>query len=169
MDKPEILNDDKNDNSRNLWKQDEIFDTIWNNKIDKFFENYKKFDELWLLVCKNDKVLIYSDHVLLDSEVSWRLHSDFYETFLRSIESLVWEDMFKRMWIFFDEKNYLLSTDMKRHDGDPFLDDNFKTVTLWDKTVAQFIERRNTFNNVEFHYIVYPERIFKFVNELLNR
>ena len=77
--------------------------------------------------------------------------------------------MFKRMWVFFDEKNYLLSTDIKRHDGDPFLDDNFKTVTLWDRTVAQFIERRNTFNNVEFHYIVYPERIFKFVEDLLNR
>ena len=28
MNKSEMLNDNKNDNSRNLWKQDEIFDTI---------------------------------------------------------------------------------------------------------------------------------------------
>lgn len=45
------------------WKQDEIFETIWNNKIDKFFENYKPFDEF--LLSKSDKVLEFSGRLFL--------------------------------------------------------------------------------------------------------
>ena len=166
MDKLEILNDNKNNNSHNLWKQDEIFDVISNDKIDKFFDNYRKFDELGLCVTREKSSLIYSGHVLLDWEVSWKLYSDFYDTFLDSIKSIVGEDLFIRMWTFFEEKDYLLSNEHKKSDSDPYLDDKFQVIILWDDTVAQFIERRNTFNNVEFHYIVYPNRIFKFIDEL---
>jgi hypothetical protein len=58
------------------------------------------------------------------------------------------------------------------------LDDKFQTIVLWNNTVAQFfenkiiaqlVERRNNFNNVEFHYIIYPNRIFKFINNLCNK
>ena len=73
------------------------------------------------------------------------------------------------MKIFFENKDYLLSTDMKRYDGDPFLDDKFQTIVLWKNTVAQFIERRNESNDIEFHYTVYPEHIFKFIEKLLKR
>lgn len=166
MNKAEILNDDKNNNSRNLWKQGEIFDTISNDKINKFFESYKQFDELGLCVTKGKSSLIYSEHVLLDWEVSWKLYSDFYDAFLDSIKSIVGENLFIRMWTFFEEKNYLLSNEHKRFDSDPYLDDKFQVILLWDDTVAQFIERRNTFNNVEFHYIVYPNRIFRFIDNL---
>ena len=147
-----------------IWKQDEVFDVIWNDKIDNFFENYKKFDEF--LVIKDKSVLIYSDHVALDAEVSWKLHSDFREAFENSIKSIVVENIFERMRLSFEEKDYLLSTKHKRFDSDPFLDDNFQVITLWDDTVAQFVERRNTFNNVEFHYIIYPNRIFCFMDKL---
>lgn len=149
-----------------IWTQDEIFDAIWNDKIDKFFEKYEKFDEFLVTKNKEDNALIYSGHVFLDAEVSWKLHSDFREAFRNSIEWIVGEDIFKRMWIFFEEKDYLLSTEQKRFDSDPFLDDEFHNITLWNYTVAQFIERRNSFNNVEFHYIVYPNRIFKFIYNL---
>lgn len=150
--------------NRKVWEQDEIFEATWNDKIDGFFENYKQFDEF--MVTKNKNALIYSGHVFLDAEVSWKLHSDFREAFRNSIKWIVGEETFKRMWIFFEEKDYLLSTEQKRFDSDPFLDDEFHNITLWNYTVAQFIERRNSFNNVEFHYIVYPNRIFKFIYNL---
>ena len=46
------------------------------------------------------------------------------------------------------------------YDSDPFVDDEFSSILLWDVTIAHIIERRTDTNNVEFHYIVYPERIF---------
>ena len=164
-----MLNDNKNDNSRNLWKQDEIFDTISNDKINKFFENYKQFDEF--LLSKSDKVLEFSGRLFLDSEVSEKFHSDFYETFLNSIKNLVWdEEIFRRLWLaYYNKKDYVLSTRKKMYDSDPFVDDEFSSILLWDVTIAHIIERRTDFNNVEFHYIVYPERILKFVQELLKR
>lgn len=150
-------------------KENDILSTLWDSIFEKFFENYKKFDELWLLLCKNNDVIIYSEHVLLDAEISWKLHNEFFEAFINSIKSIVGEEIFKRMEIFFENNDYLLSNEKKRFDGDPFLDDKFKIITMWDSTVAQFIERRNTFNNVEFHYIVYPKRILKFIQKLLKR
>ena len=164
-----MLNDNKNDNSRNLWKQDEIFDTISNDKINKFFENYKQFDEF--LLSKSDKVLEFSGRLFLDSEVSEKFHSDFYETFLNSIKNLVWdEEIFRRLWLaYYNKKDYVLSKKKKMYDSDPFVDDEFSSILLWDVTIAHIIERRTDFNNVEFHYIVYPERILKFVQELLKR
>lgn len=155
---------DREIRDKKIWKQDEVFDAMWNDKIDKFFENYKQFDEY--LVTKDKSALIYAGHIFLDAEHSWKLHSDFYEAFRNSIEWIVGEDMFNRMLVFFEGKDYLLSTRSKMNDGDPFLDDDFQTITLWDNTVAQLIERRNEFNNVEFHYIIYPNRIFKFINKL---
>ena len=152
--------------NQKIWKQDEIFDTISNDKINKFFESYKQFDELGLCVTKEKSSLIYSEHILLDWEVSWKLYSDFYDTFLDSIKSIVGEDLFIRLWTFFEEKDYLLSNEHKKSDSDPYLDDKFQVILLWDDTVAQFIERRNTYNNVEFHYIVYPNRIFSFIDNL---
>ena len=157
---------DRKIRDKKVWMQDEIFDVIWNDKIDKFFDNYKQFDELWFLVTKEKSSLVCSGNVLLDWEVSWKLYSDFYEAFFNSIKSIVGEDLLIRMWIFFEEKDYLLSNEHKRFDSDPYLDDKFKVVLLWDDTIAQFIERRNTFNNVEFHYIVYPNRIFRFIDKL---
>jgi len=164
MDNFEKLDRQIRGKNRKTWKNDEIFSTISNDKIDKFFDNYKQFDEF--LVTKNKSALIYSGHVLLDWEVSWKLHSDFYEAFKDSIKWIVGENIFERMRFFFEEKDYLLSNEHKRFDSDPFLDDNFQTITLWDNTVAQFIERRNSFNNVEFHYIIYPERILSFLDKL---
>lgn len=160
---------DRKIRDKKIWKQDEIFDAISDDKIDKFFSSYNQFDKYGYCVTKEKSSLIYSGHVLLDWEVSWKLHSDFREAFDNSIRCLVGEELFERMRIFFEEKDYLLSNTYKRFDSDPFLDDDFQIITLWDNTVAQFIERRNDFNNVEFHYIVYPNRIFKFVRELLNR
>jgi hypothetical protein len=64
MDKLEIFNSELY--NQKVWKQDEIFDTISNDKIDNFFENYKQFDELGLCVTKEKSSLIYSGHVLLD-------------------------------------------------------------------------------------------------------
>ncbi len=154
--------------NKKIWKEDEVFEAIWNDKIEKFFENYKKFDEEYL-VCKNKSALIYSGHVFLDAEVSWKLHSDFREAFENSIKWIVGENMFERMRIFFEEKDYLLSTESKRFDWDPFLDDNFQIITLGDSTIAQFIEKRNNFNNIEFHYIIYPNHIFLFINSLLKK
>ena len=152
------------------WKESEILSALWDDNFEKFFDNYKKFDELWLLVSKSKKALIYSEHVLLDAEVSWKLHQEFHEALLNSIKSIAGEDIFERMKdVYIEEKDYLLSTEMKKYDGDPFLDDKLKIITMWDMTVAQFIERRNSFNNVEFHYIVYPERILKFIRELIRR
>lgn len=158
---------DKNIREKRIWKQDDIFDAIWNEQIDEFFNNYKKFDEY--LVTKDRNALIYSGHVFLDTEHSWKLHSDFHKAFEDSIKWIVGESIFERMRIFFEEKNYLLSTESKRFDWDPFLDDDFQVITLWDKTIAQFIEKRNAFNNVEFHYIIYPHRIFLFINDLLKK
>lgn len=155
---------DKKIRGKKVWNQDEIFDAIWNEKIDKFFENYKKFDKY--LVTKNKSALIYSQHILLDWEVSWKLHSDFREAFENSIKWIVGEEIFERMRVFFEEQDYLLSNTYKRFDSDPFLDDEFQTITLWDNTIAQFIEKRNSFNNVEFHYIIYPNRIFSFIDKL---
>ena len=150
------------------WKENEILSALRDDNFEKFFENYKKFDELGLLVSKNKKALIYSEHILLDAEVSWKLHEEFYEAFLNSIKSIVGEDIFHRiMWSFFEEKDYLLCNSAKMHDNDPFLDDKFQIFLLWDQTIAQFIERRNSFNNVEFHYIVYPERILTFISKLI--
>ena len=155
---------DKKIRNKKIWKQDEVFDAIWNDKIDNFFDNYKQFDEY--LVTKDKSALIYAGHIFLDAEQSWKLHSDFYESFWNSIEWIVGEDMFKRMLAFFEGKDYLLSTRSKMYDNDPFLDDDFQTIILWNNTVAQLVERRNNFNNVEFHYIVYPNRIFRFIDEL---
>jgi len=149
---------------KKIWNQDEIFDTIWNEKINNFFDNYKQFDEF--LVTKDKSVLIYSGHIFLDAEVSWKLHSDFHEAFENSIQWIVGKKIFERMRTFFESKDYVLSNREKMFDSDPFLDDEFQTVTLWDNTVAQFIERRNSFNNIEFHYIIYPNRIFSFINKL---
>jgi hypothetical protein len=165
MNKPRDI--DNSMNHKKIWRQNEIFDSIWNDKIDKFFENYKQFDKF--LKIKDKNALIYSGHVWLGGEESWKLHSDFYEAFRNSIKWIVWEETFERMRIFFDNKDYLLSTDMKRYDGDPFLDDKFQTIVLWNNTVAQFIERRNESNDIEFHYTVYPEHIFKFIEKLLKR
>jgi len=149
-----------------IWKQDEVFDAIWNDKIDKFFETYKQFDEY--LKAKNKNVLVYSGQVPLGGEESWKLHSHFYEAFWNSIEWIVWEEMFKRIYnaAFFENKDYLLSNEHKRFDSDPFLDDKFQTIILWNNTVAHFIERRNESNDVEFHYMFYPEHIFEFIDEL---
>ena len=155
---------DRKIRDKKVWKQDEIFDVIWNEKIDKFFENYKQFDEF--LVTKDKSSLIYSGHILLDGEVSWKFHCDFREAFENSIKGIVGEEIFERMRVFFKEQDYLLSNIYKKFDSDPFLNDNFRNITLWDKTIAQFIERRNNFNNVESHYIVYPNRIFRFIDNL---
>ena len=149
---------------KRIWKQDEIFDTIWNEKIGKFFENYKKFDQY--LVTKNKDALIYSGHISLDAEHSEKLYLDFREAFKNSIKSIVGEDILERMEVFFEENDYLLSNREKMFDSDPFLNDNFQTIILWDNTVAQLSERRNVFNNVEFHYIIYPNRIFRFIDDL---
>ena len=150
------------------WKENEILSALRDDNFEKFFENYKKFDELWLLVSKTKKALIYSEHVLLDAEVSWKLHEEFYEAFINSIKAIVGDDIFERIKeIYIEKKDYLLSTEMKKYDSDPFLDDRFQIITMWDNTVAQFIERRNDFNNVEFHYIVYPERILTFISKLI--
>ena len=158
----EIYNN-KNINKK-VWIQDKIFDAIWNNKIDEFFENYKQFDEF--LIQKSNSILAHWWHIFLDANVSWKLYSDFFDTFINSIKWIVGEDMFYRMWIFFEEKDYLLSNRQKMFDSDPYLDDKFQIILLWDQTVAQFIERRNAFNNVEFHYIIYPNRIFSFIDKL---
>jgi len=155
---------DRDIKSKKIWKQDEVFDAIWNEKINKFFDSYKQFDEY--LVTKDKSALIYSWHVFLDAEVSWKLHSDFREAFENSIKLIVGEEIFERMRVFFEEQDYLLSNTYKRFDSDPFLDDNFQTITLWDNTVVQLIEKRNNFNNVEFHYIIYPKRIFRFIDKL---
>jgi hypothetical protein len=71
--------------------------------------------------------------------------------------------------VFFEEKDYILSNQQKKYDSDPFLDDKFQVILLEDQTIAQIIERRNSFNNVEFHYIVYPNRIFSFLNKLCKK
>lgn len=158
----EIYNN-KNINKK-VWIQDKIFDAIWNNKIDEFFENYKQFDEF--LIQKSNSILAHWWHIFLDANVSWKFYSDFFDTFINSIKWIVGEDMFYRMWVFFEEKDYLLSNRQKMFDSDPYLDDKFQIILLWDQTVAQFIERRNAFNNVEFHYIIYPNRIFSFIDKL---
>ena len=161
-----LKNLDRKIRDEKIWKQDEIFDTIWNDKIDKFFENYKQFDEF--LLSKSDKVLEFSGRLFLDSEVSEKFHSDFYETFLNSIENLVWDkEIFRRLWLaYYNKKDYELSTREKMYDSDPFVDDEFSSILLWDVTIAHIIRRRTDFNNVEFHYIVYPERIFSFIDNL---
>lgn len=158
----EIYNN-KNINKK-VWIQDKIFDAIWNDKIDKFFEKYKEFDEF--LIQKSNSILAHWWHIFLDANVSWKLYSDFFDTFINSIKWIVGEDMFYRMWVFFEEKDYLLSNRQKMFDSDPYLDDKFQIILLWDQTIAQFIERRNAFNNVEFHYIIYPNRIFSFIDKL---
>ena len=130
MNKPKNINDNLN-HKQKIWEQDEIFDTISNDKIDKFFDNYKQFNEYKLCITKEKNSLIYSGHVLLDWEVSWKLYSDFYDAFLNSIKSIVGENIFERMWVFFEEKDYLLSNEHKRFDSDPFLDDKFQVILLY--------------------------------------
>ena len=156
---------DRKIRDKKVWKQDEVFEAIWNDKIDNFFENYKKFDEF--LVTKDKNALIYSGHVFLDAEVSWKLHSDFREAFDNSIKSIVGEEIFERMLIYFEEKDYLLSTREKMFDGDPFLDDWLISIVLWNNIVAQLMERRDEANHVEFNYVIYPNRIFHLINDLL--
>ena len=157
---------DRKIRDKKVWKQDEIFETIWNDKIDNFFENYKQFDEF--LLSKSNKVFEFSGRLFLDSEVSEKLHSDFYETFLNSINNLIWdEEIFRRLWLaYYDKKDYELSTREKMYDSDPFVDDEFSSILLWDVTIAHIIRRRTDFNNIEFHYIIYPNRIFRFINKL---
>ncbi len=150
--------------SRKL-RQNEIFDAIWNDKINKFFENYKNFDKF--LIQKSNSILAYWWHVFLDAEISWKLHSDFREAFDNSIKSIVGEEIFERMLIYFEEKDYLLSTREKMFDGDPFLDDWLISIVLWNNIVAQLMERRDEANHVEFNYVIYPNRIFHFINDLL--
>lgn len=152
---------------KRIWKQDEIFDVIWSDKINNFFENYKKFDQY--LVTKNKDALIYSGHIFLDAEHSEKLYLNFREAFKNSIKSIVGKDIFERMVVYFEENDYLLSNRKKMFDSDPFLDDNFQTIILWNNTVAQLSERRNGFNNVEFHYIIYPNHIFRFIDDLCKR
>ena len=158
---------DRKIRDKKVWKEDEVFEAIWNEKIDKFFENYEQFDEF--LLSKSGKVLEFSGRLFLDSEVSVKFHSDFYETFLNSIKNLVWdEEIFRRLWLaYYNKKDYVLSTREKMHDWDPFVDDEFSAILLWDVTIAHIIERRTDLNNVEFHYIIYPDRIFSFINKLL--
>ena len=152
-----------------IWKQDEVFDAILNDKIDKFFEAYNQFDEY--LKAKNKNVLVYSGKVVLGGEDSWKLHSDFCEAFRNSIKWIVWEEKFKRMRnaALFENKDYLLSNEHKRFDSNPFLDDKFQIIIAWNDTVAQFSERRTESNDVEFHYMVYPEHIFEFIDKLDKR
>ena len=150
--------------SRKL-RQNEIFDAIWNDKINKFFENYKNFDKF--LIQKSNSILAYWWHVFLDAEISWKLHSDFREAFDNSIKSIVGEEIFERMLIYFEEKDYLLSTREKMFDGDPFLDDWLISIVLWNNIVAQLMERRDEANHVEFNYVIYPNRIFHLINDLL--
>ena len=150
--------------SRKL-RQNEIFDAIWSDKINKFFENYKNFDKF--LIQKSNSILAYWWHVFLDAEISWKLHSDFREAFDNSIKSIVGEEIFERMLIYFEEKDYLLSTREKMFDGDPFLDDWLISIVLWNNIVAQLMERRDEANHVEFNYVIYPNRIFHFINDLL--
>jgi len=57
---------DRKIRDKKVWMQDEIFDVIWNDKIDKFFDNYKQFDELGFLVTKEKSSLVCSGNVLLD-------------------------------------------------------------------------------------------------------
>ena len=158
---------DRKIRDKKIWKQNEIFDTIWNDKIDKFFETYKQFVDKYLL-CKPDKVLEFSWRAFLDAEDSEKIHCNFYDAFLDSIKILVWnEEMFRRLWLaYYNKKDYELSTREKMHDWDPFVDDEFSSILLWDVTIAHIIRRRTDFNNVEFHYIVYPERIFSFIDNL---
>ena len=150
--------------SRKL-RQNEIFDAVWDDKINEFFENYKKFDEF--LIQKSNSILAYWWHVFLDWEISGKLHWDFREAFDNSIKSIVGEEIFERMWLFFEEKDYLLSTREKMFDGDPFLDDWLISIVLWNNIVAQLMERRDEANHVEFNYVIYPNRIFYFINNLL--
>ena len=150
--------------SRKL-RQNEIFDAIWSDKINKFFENYKNFDKF--LIQKSNSILAYWWHVFLDAEISWKLHSDFREAFDNSIKSIVGEEIFERMLIYFEEKDYLLSTREKMFDGDPFLDDWLISIVLWNNIVAQLMERRDEANHVEFNYVIYPNRIFHLINDLL--
>ena len=160
---------DRKIRDKKIWKQNEIFDTIWNDKIDKFFETYKQLDEY--LLSKSDKVLEFSGRLFLDSEVSEKFHSDFYETFFNSIKNLVWdEEIFRRLWLaYYNKKDYILSTREKMYDSDPFVDDEFSSILLWDVTIAHIIRRRTDFNNVEFHYIIYPNRIFSFIDDKLSK
>ena len=68
MNKPRDI--DNSMNHKKIWRQNEIFDSIWNDKIDKFFENYKQFDKF--LKIKDKNALIYSGHVWLGGEESWK-------------------------------------------------------------------------------------------------
>ena len=34
-------------NKEESWVQDKIFDIIWNDKIDDFFESYEQFNKYW--------------------------------------------------------------------------------------------------------------------------
>ena len=158
---------DRKIRDKKVWKQDEIFDAIWNDKIDKFFETYKQFVDKYLL-CKSDKVLEFSGHLFLDAEVSEKIHCDFYDAFLDSIKNLVWnEEMFRHLWLaYYNKKDYELSTREKMYDSDPFVDDEFSSILFWDVTIAHIIRRRTDLNNVEFHYIIYPNRIFSFIDNL---
>ena len=156
---------DKEIRERIIWRQDEIFDAIWDDKINKFFENYKKFDKF--LVQKSNSILAYWWHIFLDAEVSEKLHGDFYDAFCNSIEWIVGEKIFKRMLIYFEQRDYILSTREKMFDLDPFLNDWLISIVLWNNTVAQLMERRDEANHVEFNYVIYPNRIFHFINTLL--
>jgi hypothetical protein len=140
---------DRKIRDKKVWKQDEIFDAIWNDKIDKFFETYKQFVDKYLL-CKSDKVLEFSGRLFLDAKVSEKIHSDFYDAFLDSIKNLIWnEERFRRLWLaYYNKKDYVLSTREKMHDWDPFVDDEFSAILLWDVTIAHIIERRTDLNNV---------------------
>ena len=155
---------DRKTRDKEIWIQDEVFDTIWNDKIDKFFENYEQFDKY--LVEKSGKILSYWWHVYLDAEESWKLYSDFWNAFIQSIKWIVGDDLYKRLLIYIKNNDYLLSNRTKMNDGYPFLDDEFQCVVLWDNTIAQFFHRRDELNHVEFNYTIYPNRIFSFIDKL---
>jgi hypothetical protein len=43
----------------------------------------------------------------------------------------VGDDIFERIKeIYIEKKDYLLSTEMKKYDSDPFLDDRFQIITM---------------------------------------
>ena len=55
------------------------------------------------------------------------------------------------------------------YDSDPFVDDEFSSILFLDVTIAHIIRRRMDLNNVEFHYIIYPNRIFSFIDDNLSK
>ncbi len=95
------------------------------------------------------------------------IYQAFSEALLQTLQEVIGEELFVRLKGIYREKQFLISTEAKRKDYDPFLDDRLRTRSFNDQNIASMYASRTPFNHAEVQFYLYPEKLKQGLHNLL--